>query len=496
MPRLPYILAVDIGSSAVKAGIYDADAIALPHAMVSVPHHQHTAADGTHEEAAEYIQSAVEMAIDRVLELAVEDAEEIAAVAFDAMASTVVGVDARQYPVTPVFTYADTRTASEVEYLQQNINVDDAYQRTGVMQHTSYVPSRVLWMQRTEPDQFTRISRWTDISTFIFSKWFGSTNVPASYSISSWSGLLNRHELDWDDVMLDAIGIDRSNLPRLAPYTEAQSGLCPVYAVRWPQLADLPFYLAVGDGAAVNIGSGCTDRRNIALTVGTTAAMRLVVDHPDGVSPPDVPTGLWGYILRGDLTLLGGAFSEGGNVVEWCLKNLKLPTLDRLNDHLIKTVADAHGLTILPFIAGERAVGWSTNASGVIQGIRVSTTGIDIVQALMESVAYRFSLVADLLSAAMDDDCVFVAGGGAMTNSPWWLQTMAEVLQAEVHVPEEEQATSRGAAILALHALGLWSNLDDVMPEIGKVYIPTGEHQKMYRDAIQRQGELYDSAVG
>ena len=67
----------------------------------------------------------------------------------------------------------------------------------------------------------------------------------------------------------------------------------------------------------------------------------------------------------------------------------------------------------------------------------------------MESVAYRFYLVADLLAGEMDEDRVFIAGGGAMTNSPWWLQTMADVLEADVHVPSEEQATSRGAAILA-----------------------------------------------
>ena len=499
MPRspykLPYILAVDIGSSAVKAGLYDADANALPQTLASIPHQQQTDADGTHIESAEDIQSAVETAIDEVLALAGEEAGNIAAVSFDAMASTIVGVDARQNPVTPVFTYADTRTRAEVEYLQQNIDVADAYQRTGVMQHTSYVPSRVLWMRRTDPAKFDLISRWTDISTFIFSKWFGSTNVPASFSVSAWSGLLNRYELDWDDAMLEAIGIDRSNLPRLAPYSEAQIGLCPIYSVRWPQLVDVPFFLAVGDGAAVNIGSGCTDRRNIALTVGTTAAMRLVVDHPGDIKPPDVPAGLWGYILRGDLTLLGGAFSEGGNVVEWCMNNLKLPPLEHLNDALSDTVPDAHGLTVLPFIAGERAVGWSTNASGIIRGIRVSTTGIDILQALMESVAYRFSLVADLLREEMDADRVFVAGGGAMTNSSWWLQLMADVLQARVYEPSQDQATSRGAAILALHALGIWQGLDDVMPEISRIYSPRDEFQVTHRAAIKRQSELYDATI-
>ena len=492
---LPYILAVDIGSSAVKAGLYDAEANALAHTLVSVSHQQRTAADGTHEEDCEEIQRATESAIDAALDAAGDDADHIAAVALDAMASTILGVDVRHDPVTPVFTYADTRTAPDVDAMQASIDVDDAYQRTGVMQHTSYVPGRVNWMRRTDPQAFARITKWTDISTFIFTRWFGSTNVPASYSVSAWSGLLNRHELAWDAGLLDAVGLEPSNLPRLTPYSEAQSGLCPIYSMRWPQLVDVPFYLAVGDGAAVNIGSGCTDRRNIALTVGTTAAMRLVVDHPDDEPPPVVPKGLWGYILRGDRTLLGGAFSEGGNVVEWALNSLNLPSLGELNDALAVTIPDAHGLTVLPFIAGERAVGWSTNASGVINGVRVSTSGLDILQALMESVAYRFSLVADLLREEMDDDRVFIAGGGAVTNSPWWLQTMADVLQGQVHVPAQEQATSRGAAILALNALGVWEGFDDVMPEIASVYEPRDEHRSTYAQAVERQAELYESVI-
>ena len=154
MARLPYILAVDIGSSAVKAGLYDAEANALPHTLVSISHEQRTAADGTHEEDAEAIQRVTEMAIDRALDLAGEDAEQIAAVGFDAMASTILGVDVRHDPVTPVFTYADTRTAVDVDALQESIDVDDAYQRTGVMQHTSYVPGRIMWMRRTRPGGF------------------------------------------------------------------------------------------------------------------------------------------------------------------------------------------------------------------------------------------------------------------------------------------------------------------------------------------------------
>ncbi len=491
----PYVLAVDIGSSAVKAGIYDARANALPQTLVSIPHRQRTALDGTHEEDAPDILKATESAIDLALEAGADLAEEIVAVGFDAMASTILGIDDRMQPVTPAYTYADTRTASDVEALRLQIDVDAAYQRTGVMQHTSYVPGRISWLRRNDPDAYARVERWVDVSTYCFMRWFGTMDVPCSYSAAAWSGLLNREQLNWDAGLLDAISLDHAHLPRVAPYTQAQSGLCPIYSGRWPQLVDVPFYLAVGDGAAVNVGGGCTDSRNIALTVGTTAAMRLIVEHPLG-DPPTVPAGLWAYVLGENRTLLGGAFSEGGNVVEWALSNLNLPNLDELNDALKTRDPDAHGLTVLPFLAGERAVGWATHANGVFRGVRVSTTALDMLQALMESVAYRFSLVADLLHAEMSHEHAFIAGGGAVTNSPWWLQTMADVLGSAVHLPIEEQATSRGTAILALHAVGEWKTLNDVIPKIGTVFEPRDDRYAIHRSAIERQRDMYDLVFG
>ena len=216
MQPTPYILAVDIGSSAVKAGLYDAEARALQHTQTSIPHQQRTAADGTHEEDADTIQHATEAAIDRALQLAGDAADHIAAVGFDVMASTILGVDDRHNPVTPVYTYADTRSAQDVNHLQSAIDIDAAYQRTGVMQHTSYVPGRVLWLRRTDPATYDRIAKWTDIATFIFTRWFGSTDIPASYSASAWSGLLNRNTLDWGrrSPRKDRINPNQSTPPR------------------------------------------------------------------------------------------------------------------------------------------------------------------------------------------------------------------------------------------------------------------------------------------
>lgn len=490
-PQQPFILAVDIGTSSVKAGLYDGAANSVKGTLVSVAHEQTLGSDGTVEEPVERIEVAVETAIERVLSIAAELNIEIAAVGMDSMASTILAVDSDGSPITPVYTYADTRTAEDVERLRTELDIDAVHDRTGAMQHTSYVPGRVRWLERTQPGVAALVARWLDVPTYLFTRWFGTQDVAASYSISAWSGMLNRRELRWDRQLLNHIGLRTGNLPRLAPYTEPHSGLCPAFASQWPKLANTPFFPAVGDGAAVNVGTGCASPERVALSVGTTSAMRVLVEGDS----PQVPRGLWAYRLGRSATLLGGAFSEGGLLVEWAQNVLRLPPLEKLDSELAGRSADAHGLTVLPFLAGERATGWSTRATGVFEGLRTSTSALDMVQAMMESVSLRFALVADLLLPQRMPGLRFVASGGAVRSSAWWLQTMADALDAPVVVNVEEQGTSRGAAILALHALGKIDSLHDLQPQVSATYQPRPAVTAVLRAAGARQRRLYDRVL-
>ena len=132
----------------------------------------------------------------------------------------------------------------------------------------------------------------------------------------------------------------------------------------------------------------------------------------------------------------------------------------------------------------------------MFEGIRVSTTPIEILQAMLESVAYRFALVADLLLPGVKSGYQMVASGGAIQNSPWWLQTMADVLGVPVSVSAEQQDTSRGTAILALNALGVWDELDTHPAHIAETYDPNPANSDVYASARDRQAKLYSRLLG
>ena len=490
-PEPPYVLAIDIGTSAVKAGIFDRNARPVAETGVTIPRQQRVEADGTSEEPADAILLATEQALDGVLAAAGRLGLEVAAVAADSMAGTMLGIGDAGLPVTPVYTYADTRSAPDVQELLSDLDVPGIYQRTGCPQHTAYGPARVLWLRRTDPVSASRVRRWSDVSTWIYSKWFDKRDIPASYSVSSWSGMLNRHELKWDRVLLDYLGLDENDLPPLAEYRDGVQGLSPAYRRRWPNLKQKPFFLAVGDGAAVNVGAGCVGPDRIALTVGTTGAMRLLLGEPD----TSIPEGLWAYRLGRQFTLLGGSFSEGGNVIKWAMDTLRLPDFESLDAELRALEPGEHGLTILPFLSGERSTGWNPTARGAVHGLSLGTSPLNILQACMESIALRFALVWGLIEDSAGRDPMFVASGGALKASNYWLQVMADVLQRPIATSPESEDTVRGTAILALNALGVWSSLTDVPAEIEGVVEPDVSKAAIYGAALERQKDLYSRLV-
>lgn len=475
------ILVIDAGSSSTRALLFNEQAEAIPGAVVSYPHQMVTTPPGAATLEAEALRERIETCLDTLLQH--PEAQTIRAVGMATFTGNVLGVDRTGKALTPIYTYAETRSAEDVETLKARLDGEQVHQRTGCILHTAYQHGRLAWLRRSEPALFGQVRKWVDFGAYLYLQWFGES--PTSYSVASWSGMLNREHLMWDSELLNALELDAAALPALADVGDARRGLTDDYAARWPALQDVPFYLAVGDGAAANIGSGCANPAQVALTVGTTAALRMVTD--EGLPP--VPEGLWSYRVDATHHLIGGATSEGGNIFQWARDTLRLE-VETLDDQLAGREADQHGLTFLPLLAGERSPGWATHATGAVGGLRLSTTPLDIMQAALEGVALRLSLIADQLNGEFS----VTGGGGALAASPAWAQMIANALNRPLHLTEEAEITACGVAILALHALGQ-CELTDFPPVISHVVEPQAQAAERLRAARDRQNTLYSKWV-
>jgi gluconokinase len=484
----PLIVSIDIGTSSIRAALFDSLGRAVKDLEARRPHEVRTDAQGASEADPDFLLDLIFQCLDQVMARVLPSHLPIGGVGVCSFVNNILGLDRNRRVVIPLTTYADTRAAAEVAGLKTDFDEEVTHERTGCHFHPSYLPARFRWLARSQPEKFRNVDRFVSIGEYLESKLFGDTAV--SYSVASWTGLLNRNALEWDRDLLAGLPI---RIDQLSPLTDVQvprRGLRPEFASRWPALAEIPWFPAVGDGATANVGSGCVSPKRVALTVGTTSAMRVVLAG----QVKQIPHGLWCYRVDGRRSLLGGALSEGGSVFAWMRSTLRFES-EGLDDKLMALEPDGHGLTFLPFFAGERAPGWAGHARATMHGLSLATTPLDILHAALEGVAYRIALVFELLRPLMPGDPQVVASGGAILSSPAWLKIMANAIGRPVAASGVPEASARGSALLALEALGIIPDLEEAPDFIRATYEPIPSVHRRYRDAIERQKELYQKLV-
>jgi gluconokinase len=156
--------------------------------------------------------------------------------------------------------------------------------------------------------------------------------------------------------------------------------------------------------------------------------------------------------------------------------------------------AAAHGLTFLPHLAGERSLGYAPNAFGAIAGLTSATTPDEIARAGLEAIAVECARINRRLDEAVPRASRLVASGAALLSSPAWMQMMADAIGRPVAAGKPKEASSRGAAVFAIEALGL-GDAASLDPGVGRTFKPRAAASKAYRKAGARQEALYDSLI-
>jgi gluconokinase len=486
----PLVLAIDIGSSSVRALMYDARGRAVLGWDAHRPYATATTSDGGVEVDPRLLLDLVCGCVDDVVRLAVGASERISAVACDTFWHSVLGVAKTGDAVTPIYTWADTRSGPAARELQTRMDQDAVHARTGAVLHSSYVPAKLLWLTQTRPDLVERVDYWMSFGEYLYLHLFGVRRV--SISMASGSGLLDQGSCTWDSELLDELPIDAGQLSPVAEFSDVLTDLRAPYRQRWSTLHQVPWFLPLGDGACNNVGSGGFCRDWAVAMIGTSAALRVVYE----TSKPVVPRGLWSYRVDHRRVVQGGALSEGGNVFAWLTHALRVPSDAEVESELTKMSPDGHGLTVLPFLAGERSPNWNANARSAIVGITLNTSPIQIVRACMEAIAYRIATIYDILVKTIGAPRGIIGSGAGLIRSPAWIQITADVLGRPIAVSAVPEASSRGAALLVLEALGVLDDLSDAPAALGTSHMPKEENTRAYRVALERQNEVYRRLIG
>jgi gluconokinase len=483
--RLPLVLSIDAGTSSLRVVVYDAGGQPVRGIEARERYESRATPAGGNELDPQELFAAFERAVDACLQRAGVAARQIRAVGMSCFWHGLMGIDERGEPLTPIYTWADTRSSEAARALCSTLDQRAIHARTGAVLHSSYFPAKLVWLHQTQLDLFSRVWLWLSLGEYAYLQLFGEARE--SISMASGTGLFDQHAKTWDLRLLDSLPVTVEQLPPLGDVDTPLTGLRQAYAERWPSLAAIPWVLPAGDGGLSNIGSGCVSPERIALMIGTSGAMRVLWKAND----VKIPESLWCYRADAERFVMGGALSNGGNLFAWLQDTLRFEDVQRAEERLLTAVPDGHGLTMLPFLAGERSPDWNAEVRGAIAGLHSSTTPGDILQASLESVAYRFALIHRLLCQALPQAEDIVATGAALLSSPAWMQILADVLNRPLLPSVEMEASSRGAALQALQAIGHLDDLPDVVETSGAPYRPRPAAHEIYARAIERHERLY-----
>lgn len=475
------MLSIDVGTSGVRAALFD------DRGVETLSTKARRSRDLKLTNLGEFDPDALVEEVVATIDEVCAEAAPIDFIAISTFWHSLVGVDGDGRATTPLLSWADTRAAEIAKTLRASFDEAEIHARTGCRFHASYWPAKLLWLRNEWPERFAATKKWLGFGEYLCLRLFGET--AAGVSLASATGLFNQRACDWDWDFTRALEIAPDTLPQIEDAKHPQ--LTESFKRRWPALAQARLAVVAGDGATNNIGAGCTTKDDVALMVGTSGAMRVVFtgDPPESLSPA-----LWSYRASRTRVAVGGALSDGGGLFVWLRESLNLEAKD-LDHALAALEPDAHGLTILPYWSGERSTGWSPDARGVILGLRQETQPVEILRAALEAIAYRFAAIASALEPVAPNARI-VATGNALRSSPAWIQIIADVLGRPVTLGSAAEASIRGAALLALEAVGTIANIEDVSVSVAEGFQPEMARHARYREGLARQEQLYNRLFG
>src|SRR5215213_4792041 len=372
------VLALDLGTSSVRALVFDDRGAALPGVLARRP----TSLEVTDEGKAELDPDQVVAAVGECLdELAAGGGlDQVEHVATSCAWHSVIALDDGGRRLTGALTWADTRAAPLVPELRSRGDMDRLQAATGARPHTLYWTVKLPWLARELSP-----ARYLGLAEYVTGALLGDPS--ASPSMASGTGLLELASRAWDAQALELAGVDEAALPEVSP-GDWTGRLGPEGARRWPALAGATWHPATGDGAASNVGAGCVSPDRVAINVGTSAAIRAVEPADSAAA---LYRELWRYLVDGGHVVSGAAFSGAGNLYAWLRQVTTLPAEGSVEAELAAVPPGSRGVVVMPYHAGSRPPLDLAAGSGAITGISPASTVVEILSATLEAVCYLLS---------------------------------------------------------------------------------------------------------
>lgn len=492
----PLFLGVDVGTTAAKAALFAPDGHLVGFGQTEYP--TTYLSPGRVEQQPEDWWNATCAAIQGALAAVPQADQRVVGVAVSAQAPTLIALDRSGKPVRPAMIWMDRRAEAESAYFDQKLGKGATYKITGNRPDPFYVAAKILWLKNHEPDHFAQTAQFVQITGFINYRLTGQWTLDNAHA--ALLGLRDSKADDWSAELCGICGVEPSHFPPIFPGHQVQGEVTREAAEATGLRPGTPVMVGTVDGAAAAVEAGAVEAGTAAEMTGTSTV--LIMPTPRGKFNPAfiaMPHAIPG------LHLLLGAMVASGASLRWFRDQLGAlevqqageagrDAFDLLTEQAAQVSVGSDGVLFLPYMMGERAPLWHTQARGVFFGLSLSTTKGAMIRAILEGTAFalRHNVEVARESGAALKEIRSVGGG---TRSALWNQIKADVTGLPVMLPKTSVGAPFGDAVLVGIGLGYYPDPAAALREIVQIkteYTPDPERHRRYNALYSLYRSIYD----
>lgn len=418
------------------------------------------------------------------------DASQIAGIGVAGQMHGLVALDDEDRVIRPAILWNDGRTAEETEWLNTSVGRERLSELTANIAFAGFTAPKLLWMKKHEPENYERISKIMLPKDYLNYRLTGVHSC--DYSDASGMLLLDVKNKRWSSEMLEICGLREEQLPGLYESWQITGSLTPQAAAELGLSTSVKVCAGAGDNAAAAVGTGDVGEGGCNISLGTSGTIffsseSFSVDSNNALHSFAHADGGWHLM---------GCMLSAASCNKWLCEDI-LGTCDYAAEQagISDEKLGRNRVFFLPYLMGERSPINDTDARGTFTGLSLDTARGDIVQAVLEGVAFAIRDSFEVAkSLGLQIESSMLCGGGA--KSPLWRRILANVLGIRLCIPLAEEGPGYGAAMLAMTCCGEYGSVKEcagALTGVSEVIEPDPGLTALYEDRYKKFSMIYPS---